>query len=39
MSEDVIPMTEEGHKMYQDKLERLRTVVRSEVAERIRQAK
>jgi transcription elongation factor GreA len=32
-------MTEEGFKMYQDKLERLRTVVRGEIAERIRQAK
>jgi len=39
MSEAVIPMTEEGHRMYQEKLERLRTVVRAEVAERIRQAK
>ncbi len=39
MSQDVIPMTEEGFKMYQDKLERLRTVVRGEIAERIRQAK
>ena len=39
MSEEVIPMTEEGHRMYQEKLERLRTVVRAEVAERIRQAK
>lgn len=39
MSENVIPMTEEGYRMYQEKVERLRTVVRAEVAERIRQAK
>lgn len=39
MSEEVIPMTEEGFRMYQEKLERLRTQSRSEVAERIRQAK
>lgn len=36
---DIIPMTEEGFKMYQEKLERLKTIVRSEIAERIRQAK
>jgi transcription elongation factor GreA len=39
MSLDTIPMTEEGFKMYQEKLERLKTIVRSEVAERIRHAK
>ena len=39
MAEDTIPMTEEGYKMYQEKLERLKTVVRGEIAERIRQAK
>jgi transcription elongation factor GreA len=39
MASDIIPMTEEGFKMYQEKLERLKTIVRSEVAERIRQAK
>ena len=39
MSEESIPVTAEGFKMYQEKLERLKTVVRSEVAERIRQAK
>lgn len=39
MAEDTIPMTEEGFKMYQEKLERLKTVVRGEIAERIRQAK
>ena len=39
MSEEAIPMTEEGFRMYQEKLERLRTQSRSEVAERIRQAK
>lgn len=39
MSEESIPVTEEGFRMYQEKLERLKTVVRAEVAERIRQAK
>lgn len=39
MHEQPIPVTEEGYKMYQEKLQRLKTVDRSAVAERIRQAK
>lgn len=39
MSEESIPVTEEGFRMYQEKLERLKTVTRLEIAERIRQAK
>jgi transcription elongation factor GreA len=39
MSEASIPVTAEGFRMYQEKLDRLRTTTRSEVAERIRQAK
>ncbi len=37
--EETIPVTEEGYRMYQEKLEHLRTVVRTQIAERIRQAK
>lgn len=39
MPEEQIPMTEEGFRMYQEKLQRLKTVERSAIAERIRQAK
>ena len=39
MSEESIPVTAEGYRMYQEKLERLKTVTRSEISERIRQAK
>ena len=39
MSEESIPVTAEGFKMYQEKVHRLKTTVRAEVAERIRQAK
>ena len=39
MSEEVIPVTAEGFRMYQEKLQRLKTTTRQEIAERIRQAK
>lgn len=39
MPEAPIPMTEEGHRMYKEKLQRLKTVERAAIAERIRQAK
>ncbi|MEW6283236.1 MAG: transcription elongation factor GreA [Candidatus Eremiobacterota bacterium] len=39
MTEETIHVTEEGYRMYQEKLEYLRTVVRAQIAERIRQAK
>lgn len=39
MREEAVPMTEQGFKMYKEKLQRLKTTDRSAVAERIRQAK
>lgn len=39
MHDQPIPVTEQGYKMYQEKLHRLKTTDRSAVAERIRQAK
>lgn len=39
MQQETIPMTEQGYNMYKEKLQRLKTVERSAVAERIRQAK
>ncbi len=39
MRDEAIPMTEQGFKMYKEKLHRLKTTERTAVAERIRQAK